>query len=140
MDFEKCTKKSSQKIVSLSENGRKFSLNNKTKRKLAVIKVDGCLIASNDTEKCDFLIELDDPYTLAIYIELKGKNIEKGYNQLINTMNILKERHVKVKKICQIVASRVPKSGTSISNLKVNMMRTHRTLLKVGTHEVKMNI
>jgi hypothetical protein len=98
------------------------------------------LIASNETEKCDFLIEIDEPQTFAIYLELKGKNIEKAYNQLINTMNILRLRHEKINKVCQIVASRVPKSGTSVANLKANMMKTHRTLLKVGTNEVKMNI
>lgn len=140
MDFENCTKKSSQKVVSLSENGRKFILNNVAKRKLAIITVDGCLISSNTTEKCDFLIEIDEPFTVAIYIELKGKNIEKAYNQLINTMNILRTRHITTKKICQIVASRVPKSGTNIGNLKANMMRTHKALLQLGTNEIKMKI
>ncbi len=140
MNFEKCTRKSNQKIVSLSESGRKYILNNKSKKQLAIIKIDGCLITSNKIEKCDFLIEIDEPQTLAIYIELKGKNIEKAYNQLINTMNMLEKRHKKIKKECQIVSSRVPKSGTSVANLKANMMRTHKTLLKVGTNEVKRNI
>ncbi len=140
MEFEKCTHKSNQKAVSIAEKGRKFILNNKTKRQLAIVKVDGCLITSNKIEKCDFLIEIDEPRTMAIYLELKGKNIEKAYKQLINTMNILKKRHKKVNKMCQIVASRVPKSGTSVANLKENMMKTHKTLLKIGTNKVQMNI
>jgi hypothetical protein len=37
MEFEKCTKKSNQGVVSLSESGRKFILNNQTRRKLAII-------------------------------------------------------------------------------------------------------
>jgi hypothetical protein len=44
-----------------------------------MIKIDHGLITKG--ERCDYVLEIDSPCTLALDIELKGKDIEKAYHQ-----------------------------------------------------------
>jgi len=56
--------------------------------------------------------------TIIIYIELKGSDVEKAFVQLGSTISIYTERHSFAEEQCYIVASRIPKIGTKIQNLK----------------------
>jgi len=136
MNFEKCSKDIKKKIIAVSENTRKFEIRNDNSRSVNKVRVDGCLIDDN-RERCDYLFEIDK---LVIYVELKGSDIQKAYNQLIATIGYCKHRHDKSVKECYIVASRVPRAGTDIQTLKKKMANTHKIQLFVKTQKAERTI
>lgn len=67
-----------------SENGKRFEII--SKEKFTRLKIDDCIIKSKETKKCDFGFvshSNNDFY----FVELKGKNIEKAYDQIVTTIN-----------------------------------------------------
>jgi len=136
MNFEKCSKDIKKKIIAVSENTRKFEIRNDNSRSVNKVRVDGCLIDDN-RERCDYLFEIDK---LVIYVELKGSDIQKAYNQLIATIGYCKRRHDKIVKECYIVASRVPRAGTDIQTLKKKMASTHKIQLFVKTQKAEVHL
>jgi hypothetical protein len=111
MDISHCSECNNNKIIKVSENGKEFIVNNKSQKLVTKIKIDNGLITKG--KRCDWVLEIDLPCTLAFYIELKGKDIDQAYNQLLSTLeNIyLQTRHKESKKECYIVVSRVQKKG-----------------------------
>ena len=136
MNFKKCSEDIKKKIIAVSENTRKFEIRNDNSRSVNKVRVDGCLIDDN-RERCDYLFEIDK---LVIYVELKGSDIQKAYNQLIATIGYCKHRHDKIAKECYIVASRVPRAGTDIQTLKKKMANTHKIQLFVKTQKAERTI
>jgi len=136
MNFKKCSEEIKKKIIAVSENTRKFEIRNDNSRSVNKVRVDGCLIDDN-RERCDYLFEIDK---LVIYVELKGSDIQKAYNQLIATIGYCKHRHDKSVKECYIVASRVPRAGTDIQTLKKKMSSTHKVQLFVKTQKAEITI
>jgi len=140
MDFEKCSTKSNNKIIPISENKRKFTIINDSQRLVNKIKVDGCLI-NDHRERCDYLFEIDCPCVEAIYVELKGTDIQKAYNQLMATLVALSTRHNKLKKECYIVASKVtPYMNAIQQSLKVKMKKQHQATLLISSRLAEKNI
>jgi hypothetical protein len=137
MDFERCSTSGRDPRISISENGRTFRMNNPNRRWVARVQVDGCLI-SGEQERCDYLLEIDDPCQRAIYLELKGANIRKAYAQLVATINQpqLMERHKHSERICHIVASRVPRANPRVQQMKAQMLKDYKVQLFVHTTEV----
>ncbi|MBW1616861.1 MAG: hypothetical protein JRJ49_10100 [Deltaproteobacteria bacterium] len=140
MDFKKCSKINKNKVVSASEKGKIFRIENRSLRRISKVEVDGCLI-TDDKIRCDYLFEIDKPITEVIYLELKGKNINKAYRQLKATIGYLKTRHSKVvKKFAYIVASRVPKPRGNVRELKVKMKRDYNTQLFVRIRKAEVTV
>jgi hypothetical protein len=133
----RCT--TNDKIVVVSENNRKFTILNQDCKLIEKIKVDGCLIDDN-RERCDYVFEIDSPCELAIYLELKGRNIEKAYSQLVSTLGYLSSSHASLKRECHIVASRVPKAGPKVQELKAKLAKYHKVQLFVHTTKAQINI
>ncbi|MDJ0529348.1 MAG: hypothetical protein PX634_29345, partial [Microcystis sp. M53600_WE12] len=100
MDISHCSECNNNKIVKVKENGKEFIVNNNSQKLVTKIKIDNCLIIEG--KRCDWLLEIDDPCSWALYIELKGKNIEQAYDQLLSTLNhsYLQKRHKESKKEC----------------------------------------
>ncbi|HEY9701420.1 MAG TPA: hypothetical protein V6C58_03185 [Allocoleopsis sp.] len=137
--FNKCSTVNNNKIVVVEENQRKFIINNAQGKTIRKVLVDGCLI-DDHRQRCDYLFEIDDPCTLAIYVELKGKDIEKAFNQLIATLDYLSQKHKNCHKECYIIASKVPKAGPQVQVLKTKLAKSHKVQLFVFTGEYKKNI
>ena len=82
MDFSQCSEETKNKKITVSEAGKKFIIKNKQEKKVIKIKVDGSLI-NDHRERCDWIFEIiesSENMNLAIYLELKGKDIQKAYN------------------------------------------------------------
>jgi len=142
MDFKKCTETIYHKIITVEENKRKFIIKNNNAKKVNRVKVDGCLIGTQE-EKCDYLFEIYDKVNivLVIYVELKGKDIKKAYDQLVSTIKYCQEKHNEVKKKeCYVVASRVPKAGTELQVLKKNLSTQYKIALWVHTQQAQVTI
>ena len=139
MDYGNCITQSTNRIVTAEENKRKLTINNPSTKVIRKIKVDGCLpIVSG--KRCDYLFEINEPISHVIYLELKGCDIEKAFEQLIATIEIFKSEHHNLKKECHIVASRVPKAGTKIQQLKVKILKTKQAQLIVSTDQAFVTI
>jgi hypothetical protein len=133
----RCT--TNDKVVVVSENNRKFTILNQDCKLIEKIKVDGCLIDDN-RERCDYVFEIDSPCELAIYLELKGRNIEKAYSQLVSTLGYLSSSHASLKRECHIVASRVPRAGPKVQELKAKLAKSHKVQLFVHTTKAQIDI
>ncbi|THD32283.1 hypothetical protein [uncultured Flavobacterium sp.] len=111
-----------------SENGKRFEIN--SNEDFTRIRIDGCLIASQNVEKCDFGFvrhSNDDFY----FVELKGKEIEKAYNQILNTIDYFNSVIPKEKRFGFIVSSSVPKAGISTNNLKQDFAKKYGRILEI---------
>lgn len=78
--------------LSAEENGRKFVIERPkgSKEAFCRVKIDGCAVPKEaDTERCDYLFhrcETGDAY----FVELKGKEVEKGIAQIAASVAMLR--------------------------------------------------
>ena len=88
--FEKehcdCTKCTDNKVINAEENKRVFSVQNKSRKLVCKIEIDGCVIKKGI--KCDYLfvIPLDEK---AFFVELKGQDLLKAIKQLDSSITML---------------------------------------------------
>lgn len=139
MDYKDCYEDCNYPTVVVEENGRAFRLNNRGRGQIKKVQVDGCLI-DDKRPRCDYLFEIGEECHCAIYVELKGADIEHAFNQLVATMTYLAAEHKDVLRVCHIVASRVPRAGPKVQALKVKMARRHRAILHVSTQQINVDI
>jgi hypothetical protein len=103
------------KIV-LQENKSKITFLNPNQDKILTIKVDGCAISDNETLRCDYALIPSDE--VEIYVELKGSDIVHAVEQIESTIRLLSDNPQKIKKLCFVVSTRVPRQTTSIQQLQ----------------------
>lgn len=102
-----------RKIVSVSENGTKYKLATDDKYS-AVFQIDGYIIKKEEGRKCDKLILVRKDNTAKedwteLFVELKGKDIQRAIVQLRATLKNPKFRHQSNKDIrARIVANSYP--------------------------------
>ncbi len=134
-----CNELSNNKIITVNQNRRKFTIQNKSALKINKVEVDGCYI--KDGLKCDYLFEIiNKDIILVFYVELKGKDIEHAIKQLLSTINYCKVIHKDIEKECYIIASRVPKSSTSTQNIKKEFKKKYKIQLFIDTYSKKVII
>ncbi|XZN94446.1 MAG: hypothetical protein ACM65K_16275 [Microcoleus sp.] len=104
------------KIV-LQENKSKITFLNPNQDKILTIKVDGCVISDNETLRCDYALMPSDE--IEIYVELKGSDIAHAVAQLESTIGLLSDNAQKIKKLCFVVSTRVPKQTPSIQQQQI---------------------
>ncbi|QIL44048.1 hypothetical protein G7045_07080 [Acidovorax sp. HDW3] len=131
MNYDKCTIATRDSTVVLKENRSKFEIHNKAKQKIHKIKVDGCLIG-NEHEKCDWIVTTEDAdKKRALFIELKGCQLDKAISQLRTTLQLTAERFKHHEKECYAVTTRVPKHGTSVRKLALDFFNKTNSPLSV---------
>lgn len=114
--FPKCEEcKTDSKIV-LKENRSKITFLNPKQDSILIIKVDGCAIKDTETLKCDFA--LVPSQEVEVYVELKGSDIFHAVEQIESTIKWISEDPKKIRKLCFVVSTRVPKQTTSIQQLQ----------------------
>ena len=138
MNFDQCREKIKNKIISVKENSRVFIIHNNAEIEVSKVTVDGCLM-NESQQKCDYLFEIDLKNEV-IYVELKGENIQKAYDQLVSTIIFCESEHREKSKVCFIIASRVPKAGPQIQVLKKKMLQSLSTQLFVSTNRGTVKI
>jgi hypothetical protein len=139
MEYGNCATQSTHKIITAEENKRKLTINNPSGKLIKKVKVDGCLEVGTG-KRCDYLFEIEEPISHVIYLELKGNNVERAYQQLIATIELFVNEHQGTKKECHIVASRVPKAGTKVQDLKVELLKKKKATLIVSTDKAFVTI
>ncbi|MCO3935654.1 hypothetical protein [Pseudomonas aeruginosa] len=132
MSFGTCADTNNNPIVVAEELGRKLVINNNSRQTMSKVRVDGCVVTDNSL-RCDYLFELGQPMEKVIYLELKGRNVEHAYEQLCATVTRFSVRHRNLEKECRIIASRVPRMGTRLQQMKVEMLKKYGASLLVNT-------
>ena len=114
--FPECEEYKFDKRIVLQENKSKITFINPNQDTILVIRVDGCVIRDNETLRCDYALVLANK--IEIYIELKGSNVLHAVKQIESTIMLLSDDPQKIKKLCFVVSTRVPKQTTSIQQLQ----------------------
>ncbi len=114
------------------ENKRVFRLDLSKGEPCCLIHVDGCLIKANDVEKCDYWFHHCDRND-NIFVELKGQNIRKGFQQILSTIDWLKSKIdlPKEKRNAAIVASKVPMTSAETQKLKIEFKSKYGNRLEI---------
>lgn len=134
-----CCKESKNPIIVVEECSRKFTINNPNKEFVCQVLVDNCLM-KGATERCDYLFEIGENCDSVIYVELKGADISKALRQLESTVAYTQSKHGSSRRFLHIVASRVPKAGPRIQELKVKIAKKTGIRLFVDTDIAYVNI
>jgi hypothetical protein len=115
--------------VVLQENRSKIAFLNPNQDKILTIKIDGCVISDNNVLRCDYAIVLSNE--VEIYIELKGSDIPHAVKQIESTIKLLSEDPKKIRKLCFVVSTRVPKQTTSIQNLQSQFKKNFNASFRI---------
>lgn len=131
--MEECTERSNNSIFTFEERGMKLTLINTDRVDSEKIRVDGCVIKGN-IQRCDYMHKAKD---VERYIELKGKDIQRGYEQIVNTIEILGVDKTTKPKISYIICSRSPVGTTKVTELQRMLRRDYNSDLKVKSRQHK---
>ena len=112
-----CEEDRCDKKIVLKEKRSKITFLNPNQEKILIIKVDGCAISDNETLRCDYALMPSDE--VEIYVELKGSDIVHAFKQIESTIRLLSDNPKKIKKLCFVVSTHVPKYTTTIQKLKI---------------------
>jgi hypothetical protein len=139
VNYAACTTKTNDPIIVLSENKSRIEVNNAKRVDINKIQVDGCLIGP-ELEKCDWLITYEDPRKTALFIELKGCDLDKAISQLRSTITHTKTFLAKHKKACFAVTTRVPKHGSTIRQRCISFHKDTGATLSVKNSPQSISI
>ncbi|WP_431080637.1 hypothetical protein [Pseudomonas thivervalensis] len=139
MNYMLCTTTTTDPIIVFSENRSRISVVNNNRIEIEKIQVDGCLIDVK-LEKCDWLFCYGDNAKKAVFIELKGCDLDKAISQLRSTINHTKERYRAYKKECYAITTRVPKHGASIRKRSIDFFNQTGATLSVKNSPHSINI
>ncbi|WP_202702989.1 hypothetical protein [Flavobacterium sp. UGB4466] len=120
-----------------SENGKRFEID--SKEDFTKIRIDNCLITSQQVQKCDFgfVRHFNNDF---YFVELKGKDVKIALDQIISTINIFEDSVIRIpkeKRFGFIVSSRNPLSGAETNNLKQAFAKKHGRLLEIKSVQCK---
>ncbi|SHF09756.1 hypothetical protein SAMN02745164_01780 [Marinitoga hydrogenitolerans DSM 16785] len=114
-----------KKIV-IEEKKKKLIINNKLEKEVVKVHVDSPNSPIEMEKKCDYLFFVNER-NLYYYLELKGRDIKKAYEQILNTKRFFKTK--KDESIGIIIHSNKPKFSPTIQKLKLNAKREFRELI-----------
>ncbi len=103
--YPNCTECSHGSKIVVKENKKEYILQNPSGRKVCKVKIDGCVIPSQDRSKCDFMLIVCS--TKDVYlIELKGRDLLHAVAQLRQTLEDF-QSEITGKVFARIVLSKV---------------------------------
>jgi hypothetical protein len=127
--FPDCEQYRSDAKIVLQENKSKITFLNPNKHQILQIQVDGCAIKDHETFRCDYALVPSSE--IEIYVELKGSDILHAIEQIESTIQLLSEHVKKIKKLCFVVSTRVPKQTTSIQQIQTRFKKKFNASFKV---------
>jgi hypothetical protein len=130
MDYDLCSTETTDSRVVVQENRSRFEVQNSGRESLKKVQVDGCLI-DDHIEKCDWIIEVNNQSQRALFIELKGCDVDKAISQLKSTLVHTQIRYANYAKECFAVTTRIPKHGASIRKKCLDFHRQTKVTLSI---------
>ena len=119
LELKEYTEACSKEIV-CEENHRKFILY-ANGFGFYKIKIDGDVEINTKNKKCDFLVIKQEKEDIEIFIELKGSDIKKAYEQIITSYKKYSDKSKQPKLYAAIVASKYPSKDSSIQSKQKNL-------------------
>lgn len=124
------------------ENGRKITVCGDEFANIDKVKVDGGLIDSGATSKCDYFfghkVNEVGNYANNVFVELKGCDVGKAYDQIVASVTVFKTNKILTNNSIVngvIVCSHIPKSGGRALKAKIDFKR-----YTGGTLHIKENV
>lgn len=116
--------------TAVSEKGKTYRL--KTQSSVCCIRLDNCLIKNDsgkeDDKKCDYLM-IENESERFIFIELKGKHVDRAVMQIKNSIKEIKKKFNRISKkniMGRIVASSISKTvRTNMESWKDEFAKNH---------------
>lgn len=148
MNFPNCTEENNNAKITIIDqesknNKSKVVLENPERKKIQIIQIENCVIPEGTKGgRCDKLIVVIPDDSL-IFIELKGNDVKKAIEQLIDSINYIKQKcsDIKNKKIsCIISCTRCPLSATDIQNHKKIFKDTYQATLLIKSGQITHKI
>ncbi|EHH1258022.1 hypothetical protein J7H92_001812 [Vibrio parahaemolyticus] len=130
MNYIGCTTTDNSSTIKVSEKKSSFSVENKDRKDIKKLAVDGCLITDN-RERCDWIIYQEAPQKKAFYVELKGCDVQKGISQLSATLKTTQSEFAEYKKECFLISTRVPGHSPALDKKKKQFHRETGHVVKV---------
>lgn len=137
---DECVTVSSGQRVTASENRRTFIVLNPTGRIIRTVKVDDCVITDSVTPRCDYFFELGSPLEETLYVELKGKNLDRACEQLSHSLKQFADRHSEAPRRCFVVASRVPGISARTQILMDKFYRDHKVHIRFKSRQLEIKV
>ncbi len=128
-ELQQCLKNcDTRKMIALEEHKKRYVLQNNGDV-VAVYRVDGQMIDSTDTTKCDNMI-VDVSSVLAVLIEFKGQDLRHALDQIETTYQFVLPAVGRYKLYGRIVTS----NRTNVPNLRTNpqYLRIQKAFMKHG--------
>ncbi len=141
LNYKENTIARSNKIVTVSENKMKCIFENNNQITLNVVTVDDGLITGSQS-RCDYMVHWQKEANKTIfYIELKGNDVHKAFQQLKDTIHLTKHNFADYNdKHCVIVSSRMPQEDSTMRRIRTDLKRmgyTVHTKNKQFKHTIK---
>lgn len=112
--------------LNCAENNKKFELKTNSVS-FARVKIDGGVEQNTSNKKCDYLI-IKETEDIEIFVELKGKNIQNAYEQIIQSYARYANQNANVKHYAIIVTSHIsPNERTTLQNIKARLSNQNIT-------------
>jgi len=98
-------------IVISDKKSTQWTFRNPMKKCVCLIQIDGCMIENQEVKKCDslFLVCGQKNEKSAFLVELKGKKLEHALEQLVSTLQQLKDNLTGFNIYARVATTRVPK-------------------------------
>jgi hypothetical protein len=144
-NYAKCTQRVADSRIVVKEHKSKFTLCNASKLAIKKIQVDGCLTdgTTDQHKQCDWLFVVPtteaEKKQRALYVELKGSDINKAQQQLSETIRQTKDCYATAKRLCFIVTTRVPSHGSTVQKMKKQFSQQGMSLM-VKNHTLEYTI
>ncbi len=135
----KATKKSEcfDNSTVAKENHKEFRLENKSKKTICRVKVDGCLIDDQRTKRCDYLFKVCETKKHFL-VELKGTDVNKAVEQIISTFDFINRKLKLSPEYYEgvIVSSSVPRAAEQkFRLLKENCLKKKKLRIRKVSHK-----
>lgn len=127
---DKCVTETLDEKVTAREKGKTFEVLNPNGKLVRKVRVDGCVVTDSATPRCDYLFEVASPLEQALYVEFKGKDLERACKQLADTLKLFADRHRGVPRHCYVVSSRVPSAGTKPQVLASKFFKENKASIR----------
>lgn len=139
---EGCVISSTQSAFSVFGDRTNYLMHNEEKKLISKYVVDDCLLAHlKEDEKCDYLFTVANvDKTDGYFVELKGSDVIKAIDQLINSINHLKE-NISGSFFGRIICSKFPQApATKRSQRYLRLMKLTKRKLEIKSQQLTESI
>lgn len=134
-----CRNESKSSNITCKENGRRYNLNNDKGLKVVNFLIDGGVYVNESIGKCDRMYFIkDESNPKFIFIELKGKDVKHGLEQLLETAKRHKTIIANNRSFFRLVCSGAPKiaNDQKCIDLKREIYRLFKSVPTIKGNEI----